>query len=123
MVTVIVTWPVVRDDSALLTATAQWMQAVAPFVQSCSFLTGTRYRHTGARRRRFTIWARKVVTTCPRMPRRKPGPVQAGSTSRALSEARSRPEGLELKPRQGRDFYNVIAASMLISLALNLAGY
>jgi NRAMP (natural resistance-associated macrophage protein)-like metal ion transporter len=49
-------------------------------------------------------------------------PVMAGSTSFALSEARGWPEGLDLKPRQGRDFYGVIAASMLIGLALNFTG-
>jgi Mn2+/Fe2+ NRAMP family transporter len=49
-------------------------------------------------------------------------PVMAGSTSFALSEARGWPEGLDLKPRQGRDFYGVIAASMLIGLALNVTG-
>ena len=49
-------------------------------------------------------------------------PVMAGSTSYALSEARGKPEGLDLKPRQGRYFYGVIAASMLIGLCLNFIG-
>src|ERR1700722_9934546 len=49
-------------------------------------------------------------------------PVMAGSTSYALSEARGQKEGLDLKPRQGRYFYGVIAASMLIGLALNFTG-
>jgi Mn2+/Fe2+ NRAMP family transporter len=46
----------------------------------------------------------------------------AGSTSYALSEARGKREGLDLKPRQGRYFYGVIAASMLIGLGLNFIG-
>jgi NRAMP (natural resistance-associated macrophage protein)-like metal ion transporter len=49
-------------------------------------------------------------------------PVLAGSTSYALSEARGKPEGLSLRPRQGRYFYGVIIASMLIGLCLNLIG-
>ena len=49
-------------------------------------------------------------------------PVMAGSTSYALSEARGKKEGLDLKPREGRYFYGVIAASMLIGLALNFTG-
>jgi NRAMP (natural resistance-associated macrophage protein)-like metal ion transporter len=49
-------------------------------------------------------------------------PVLAGSTSYALSEARGKSEGLDLKPRQGRYFYGVIAASMLIGLCLNFIG-
>jgi NRAMP (natural resistance-associated macrophage protein)-like metal ion transporter len=49
-------------------------------------------------------------------------PVMAGSTSYALSEAREKPEGLNLKPREGRYFYGVIAASMLIGLCLNFFG-
>jgi len=49
-------------------------------------------------------------------------PVMAGSTSYALSEARGKREGLDLKPRQGRYFYGVIAASVLIGLALNFIG-
>jgi NRAMP (natural resistance-associated macrophage protein)-like metal ion transporter len=49
-------------------------------------------------------------------------PVMAGSTSYALAEARGKPEGLDLKPRQGRYFYGVIAASMLIGLCLNFIG-
>jgi len=49
-------------------------------------------------------------------------PVMAGSTSYALSEARGKQEGLDLKPRQGRYFYGVIAASMLIGLGLNFIG-
>jgi NRAMP (natural resistance-associated macrophage protein)-like metal ion transporter len=49
-------------------------------------------------------------------------PVMAGSTSYALAEARGKPEGLDLKPRQGRYFYGVIAASMVIGLCLNFIG-
>jgi len=49
-------------------------------------------------------------------------PVLAGSTSYALSEARGKPEGLNLKPAQGRYFYGVIAASMVIGLCLNFSG-
>jgi Mn2+/Fe2+ NRAMP family transporter len=48
--------------------------------------------------------------------------VMAGSTSYALSEARGKKEGLDLKPREGRYFYGVIAASMLIGLSLNFIG-
>jgi NRAMP (natural resistance-associated macrophage protein)-like metal ion transporter len=49
-------------------------------------------------------------------------PVMAGSTSYALAEARGKPEGLDLKPQQGRYFYGVIAASMIIGLGLNFIG-
>jgi NRAMP (natural resistance-associated macrophage protein)-like metal ion transporter len=49
-------------------------------------------------------------------------PVMAGSTAYALSEARGQKEGLDLKPKQGRYFYGVIAASLLIGLALNFVG-
>jgi hypothetical protein len=49
-------------------------------------------------------------------------PVMAGSTSYALSEARGKQEGLDLKLRQGRYFCGVIAASMLIGLGLNFTG-
>jgi NRAMP (natural resistance-associated macrophage protein)-like metal ion transporter len=49
-------------------------------------------------------------------------PVMAGSTSYALAEARGKPEGLDLKPKQGRYFYGVIAASMIIGLGLNFIG-
>jgi len=49
-------------------------------------------------------------------------PVMAGSTSYALTEARGWPEGLDLRPRQGRNFYGVIAASVLIGLGLNFTG-
>ena len=49
-------------------------------------------------------------------------PVLAGSTSYALSEARGKKEGLDLKPKQGRYFYGVIAGSMLIGLFLNFIG-
>jgi NRAMP (natural resistance-associated macrophage protein)-like metal ion transporter len=49
-------------------------------------------------------------------------PVMAGSTSYALAEARGKPEGLDLKPKQGRYFYGVIAASMTIGLGLNFIG-
>jgi NRAMP (natural resistance-associated macrophage protein)-like metal ion transporter len=49
-------------------------------------------------------------------------PVMAGSTSYALAEARGKKEGLDLKPKEGRYFYGVIAASMLIGLSLNFIG-
>jgi NRAMP (natural resistance-associated macrophage protein)-like metal ion transporter len=49
-------------------------------------------------------------------------PVLAGSTSFALTEALGKKEGLELKPRDGRYFYGVIAAAMLIGLCLNFTG-
>ena len=49
-------------------------------------------------------------------------PVLAGSTSYALSEARGKKEGLDLKPRQGRYFYGVIAGAMLLGLCLNFIG-
>jgi len=49
-------------------------------------------------------------------------PVMAGSTSYALSEARGKQEGLDLNLKQGRYFYGVIAASMLIGLCLNFIG-
>jgi len=49
-------------------------------------------------------------------------PVMAGSTSYALAEARGKPEGLDLKPKQGRYFYGVIAASVIIGLGLNFIG-
>lgn len=49
-------------------------------------------------------------------------PVLAGSTSYALSEARGKPEGLDLKPRQGPYFYGVIVASMVLGLCLNFTG-
>ena len=49
-------------------------------------------------------------------------PVMAGSTSYALAEARGKPEGLDLKPKQGQYFYGVIAASMILGLCLNFTG-
>jgi Mn2+/Fe2+ NRAMP family transporter len=49
-------------------------------------------------------------------------PVLTGSTSYALAEARGKPEGLDLKPREGRYFYSVIATSVIIGLLLNLLG-
>src|SRR5579862_4801045 len=49
-------------------------------------------------------------------------PVLAGSTAFALSEARGKREGLDLKPRQGRYFYGVLAVSMVLGLCLNLIG-
>jgi NRAMP (natural resistance-associated macrophage protein)-like metal ion transporter len=49
-------------------------------------------------------------------------PVLAGSTSYAISEAQGKKEGLDLKPRDGRYFYRVIAAAMLIGLCLNFTG-
>jgi Mn2+/Fe2+ NRAMP family transporter len=49
-------------------------------------------------------------------------PVLAGSTSYAFSEAEGKKEGLDLKPRQGRYFYGVIAGAMLLGLCLNFIG-
>jgi len=49
-------------------------------------------------------------------------PVLAGSTAYAFAETRGKREGLDLRPRQGRYFYWIIAASMLIGLCLNLIG-
>jgi Mn2+/Fe2+ NRAMP family transporter len=49
-------------------------------------------------------------------------PVMAGATSYALSEARGKREGLELRPRDGRYFYGVITAAMLTGLCLNFTG-
>jgi NRAMP (natural resistance-associated macrophage protein)-like metal ion transporter len=49
-------------------------------------------------------------------------PVLAGSTSYALSEARGKKEGLDLKPREGRYFYGTISLSMLFGLCLNFIG-
>jgi NRAMP (natural resistance-associated macrophage protein)-like metal ion transporter len=47
-------------------------------------------------------------------------PVMAGSAAYAVSEARGWPEGLDLKPGQGRRFYGIIGAAMLIGLVLNV---
>jgi Mn2+/Fe2+ NRAMP family transporter len=47
-------------------------------------------------------------------------PVLAGSAAYAVSEAKGWPEGLDLKPRQGRNFYGIIAVAMLLGLAFNL---
>jgi Mn2+/Fe2+ NRAMP family transporter len=49
-------------------------------------------------------------------------PVLAGSTAYAVAETFGWRESLELKPRQAKAFYAVIAFSMLISLLLNLSG-
>jgi NRAMP (natural resistance-associated macrophage protein)-like metal ion transporter len=49
-------------------------------------------------------------------------PVMAGATSYALSEARGKKEGLELKLRDGRYFYGVIIVAMLAGLCLNFTG-
>jgi Mn2+/Fe2+ NRAMP family transporter len=49
-------------------------------------------------------------------------PVLAGATSYALSEARGKQEGLDLKPKQGRYFYGVITSAMLLGLCLNFIG-
>jgi|SRR5579872_786002 len=49
-------------------------------------------------------------------------PVLAGSAAYAVSEARGWSEGLDLKLKQGRRFYGIIAAAMLIGLAFNLFG-
>lgn len=49
-------------------------------------------------------------------------PVLAGASAYAISEARGWREGLDLKLRQGRQFYAVLAASLVVGLALNLFG-
>lgn len=49
-------------------------------------------------------------------------PVLAGSTAYAVSEAMGWRESLERKPSQAKQFYAVIAISMLIAVALNLMG-
>jgi Mn2+/Fe2+ NRAMP family transporter len=49
-------------------------------------------------------------------------PVLAGSAAYAVSETRGWPEGLDLKPRQGRSFYGIIAVAMLLGLGLNVFG-
>lgn len=49
-------------------------------------------------------------------------PVLAGSTGYAIAEAIGRPEGLSRHFREARGFYLVISGSMLIGVALDLAG-
>jgi Mn2+/Fe2+ NRAMP family transporter len=49
-------------------------------------------------------------------------PVLAGSTAYAVSEAMGWRESLERKPSQAKQFYAVIAVSMLIAVALNFLG-
>jgi len=49
-------------------------------------------------------------------------PVLAGSTAYAVSEAMGWPESLERKPSQAKQFYAVIAVSMLVAVALNFLG-
>ena len=49
-------------------------------------------------------------------------PVLAGSTAYAVSEAMGWRESLERKPSQAKQFYAVIAFSMVIAVALNLMG-
>jgi Mn2+/Fe2+ NRAMP family transporter len=49
-------------------------------------------------------------------------PVLAGATAYAVAETFGWRESLELKPRQAKAFYGVIALSMLVALLLNLAG-
>ena len=49
-------------------------------------------------------------------------PVLAGSTAYAVAEAMGWKESLERRPSQAKQFYAVIAVSMLIALALNLIG-
>lgn len=49
-------------------------------------------------------------------------PVLAGSTAYAVSEALGWRESLERKPSQAKQFYAVIAVSMLIAVALNFLG-
>jgi NRAMP (natural resistance-associated macrophage protein)-like metal ion transporter len=47
-------------------------------------------------------------------------PVLAGSAAYAVSESRGWPEGLDLKPRQGRHFYGIIAIAMVLGLAFTV---
>jgi Mn2+/Fe2+ NRAMP family transporter len=49
-------------------------------------------------------------------------PVLAGSTAYAVSEAMGWKESLERKPSQAKQFYTVIAVSMLVAIALNFVG-
>lgn len=49
-------------------------------------------------------------------------PVLAGSTAYAVSEALGWKESLERKPSQAKQFYGVIAVSMIIAIALNFLG-
>lgn len=49
-------------------------------------------------------------------------PVLAGSTAYATSEALGWKESLERKPSQAKQFYSVIAVSMLLAIALNAFG-
>ncbi len=49
-------------------------------------------------------------------------PVLAGSTAYAVSEAFGWKESLERKPSEAKQFYTVLATSMLIALLLNLLG-
>lgn len=49
-------------------------------------------------------------------------PVLAGSAAYALSEAMGWRAGLELKPREAAGFYGVIALSVVVALAIDLAG-
>jgi Mn2+/Fe2+ NRAMP family transporter len=49
-------------------------------------------------------------------------PVLAGSTAYAVSEAMGWPESLERRPSQAKQFYAVIAVSMLVAVALNFLG-
>jgi Mn2+/Fe2+ NRAMP family transporter len=49
-------------------------------------------------------------------------PVLAGATGYAVAEAIGRPEGLSRHFREARGFYLVIAGSMLVGIALDLAG-
>jgi len=49
-------------------------------------------------------------------------PVLAGSAAYAVSEARGWPEGLDLKPKAGRNFYGIIALAMLLGLVFTVIG-
>jgi len=49
-------------------------------------------------------------------------PVLAGSAAYAVSEARGWPEGLDLKPRAGRNFYGILAVAMVLGLTFNVFG-
>jgi len=47
-------------------------------------------------------------------------PVLAGSAAYAVSEARGWREGLDLKPKAGRNFYGILAVAMVLGLTLNV---
>ena len=49
-------------------------------------------------------------------------PVLAGSAAYAVSEARGWPEGLDLTPKAGRNFYGIITLAMLLGLVFTVIG-